>query len=319
MRTPVWGVVATALLGCAACAQTPEPIVIGGQQEATPAGAAEARPMSMARVFRDPLASGGLGPEMAEIPAGSFVMGSPGGGLFRLGGVGPQHEVSLAGFAAGRYEVTFDEWEACVAAGGCDGYRPNDDGKGRGTRPARLISWEDAHAYTRWLSAETGETYRLLSSAQWEYAARAGTTTDYPWGDSADQGCAYGNIADQTATSYLRTVVTANCTDGYIHPAPVGSFAANAFGLHDMQGNLWEWVEDCDHRDYSGAPSDGSAWTSDCLVDGRTTRIQRGGSWNSPLLLLESARYIAGEQNAVHGTGRIWDVGFRVARTLSPD
>jgi len=186
-------------------------------------------------------------PEMVVVPAGSFLMGSPESEEGHSGDEGPQHRVTFAkAFAVSKYEVTFDDWDACVALGGC-GYVPGDEGWGRGARPVIQVSWDDVEQYVAWLSRQTGKPYRLLSEAEWEYAARAGSDTAYPWGDeigkgNANSGCAIG----------CRT-------------ASVGSFPTNAFGLHDMHGNVWEWVQDCYHFGYDGARTDGSAKTTgDC-------------------------------------------------------
>ena len=233
-------------------------------------------------------------PELVVVPAGSYEMGSPSGEESRYDDEGPVHRVRISEpFAVGVYEVTFREWDACRRAGGCS-HAPGDAGWGRGERPVIDVSWEDARAYVRWLSRETGLEYRLLSESEWEYVARAGTTSRYWWGDGVGRnrancaGC--GSRWDDDRT------------------APVGSFASNAFGLHDVHGNVWEWVEDCWHGSYQGAPSDGSAWTSggDC---GRP--VLRGGSWLSNPGLLRSAiriRYSAGSRSG--------NIGFRVARTL---
>ena len=181
-----------------------------------------------------------------------------------------------------------------MAATGRDS--PRDYGWGRGGHPVIDVSWEDARAYAEWLSAETGERYRLPSEAEWEYAARAGTTTAYSWGNDIGQnrancdGC--GSRWDDEQT------------------VPAGSFAANAWGLHDMHGNVWEWVEDCWHDSYARAPADGSTWTrgGDC---GR--RVVRSGSWNNAPGYLRSADRLR------DGVGnRYDDVGFRLARTLTP-
>ena len=234
-------------------------------------------------------------PEMVVVPAGAFSMGSPASEEGRDADEGPVRRVTIAEpFAVGRYEVTFAEWDACAAAGGCGRYRPDDKGWGRGDRPAIYVSWNDAKAYVRWLSKKTGEFYRLLSEAEWEYAARAGTATRYSWGDEVGRnrancrGC--GSRWDGEST------------------APVGSFAANGFGLHDMHGNVWEWVEDCWNRLYRGAPSDGTAWTAGVC----SRRVLRSGSWFKVPKVLRSA-------------SRIWlgtsirndDYGFRVARTFA--
>ena len=207
----------------------------------------------------------------------------------------PVREVAIASFALSKHEVTFAQWDACVSGGGCGGHRPDDRGRGRAARPVVNVSWEDAQSYVSWLSRETGETYRLPTEAEWEYAARAGTTTKYSWGNAIGvnrancRGC--GSQWDNSRT------------------VPVGSFAANAWGLHDMHGNVWEWVQDCWNGNYAGAPMDGSAWLSgDC-----SERVVRGGSWlNFPGFLGAALRlwYTTGNRNV--------DVGFRVARTLTP-
>ena len=174
------------------------------------------------------------GPEMAAIPAGSFMMGSPESEKGRYGDEGPIRKVTIPrAFAAGVYAVTFEEWDACAAEGGCGGYRPDDHGWGRGRRPVIYVSWEDAQAYINWLRWKTGEEYRLLSEAEWEYAARAGTRTRYSFGDEITPSDAnYGGNIGKTQ--------------------PVGSYRANGFGLHDMHGNTWEWVRDCWNDSYAG-------------------------------------------------------------------
>ena len=193
----------------------------------------------------------------------------------------------------GVYEVTFEEYDRFVEATRRD--RPNDRGWGRGGRPVMNVSWEDATAYAAWLSEETGEAYRLPSESEWEYAVRAGSTTRYTWGDDIGRN-------------------RANCRgcrnqwDGDDRTAPAGSFAANAWGLHDMHGNVREWVQDCWHDDYDGAPGDGSAWTTagEC---GR--RVLRGGSWiNGPRNLRSAYRLRLDAEN------RRGSHGFRVAKTL---
>ncbi len=214
-------------------------------------------------------------PEMVVVPAGRFEMGSPPSESGRDGDEGPQHEVAFdSPFAVGVYEVTFDEWDACVSNGGCGGYRPADQGWGRGGRPVINVSWDDAQAYASWLSRETGEEYRLLSEAEWEYVARAGTVTRYWWGDGI--GANRANCSGD------------GCGEGYANTAPVGSFGANPFGLHDVHGNVWEWVEDCWHENYARAPSNGDAWLGgqggDC-----SRRVLRGGSWYNPPKNLRTA------------------------------
>ena len=240
------------------------------------------------RRFRDDCAGC---PEMVVIPAGSFMMGSPESEEGRIDNEGPVHPVEIGEpFAVGAYEVTFEEWDACVAAGGCGGYRPDDAGWGRGRRPVIDVSWEDAQEYVEWLSRKTGVEYRLLSEAEWEYAARGGSRTRYSFGDAITESDAnYGRNIGKTQ--------------------PVGSYRANGYGLYDMHGNVWEWVQDCWNDNYGGAPTDGKAWKSgDC-----GGRVLRGGSWvNLPGLLRSAIRYW-------YVTGfRISYLGFRVARTLGP-
>ena len=222
------------------------------------------RPWTPGTVFRDCATC----PELVVVPAGRFRMGCM-SGLECWSGVSV-HEVQVSSFALGVYEVTFEEYERFARATGRD--RPNDRGWGRGGRPVIDVSWEDAQAYAAWLSDETGEDYRLPSESEWEYAARAGSTTRYSWGQDIGRN-------------------RANCDgcgsrwDGE-ETAPAGSFAANAWGLHDMHGNVWEWVEDCWHENYAGAPRDGSAWTSGGSC-GR--RVLRGGSWRILPAFLRSA------------------------------
>ena len=234
-------------------------------------------------------------PEMVVIPAGTFQIGSPASEEDRSDNEGPRRRVTLRSFALGVKEVTFDEWDACVRGGGCDGYRPDDRGWGRGARPVINVSWKDAQAYVSWLSEITGAQYRLPSESEWEYAARAGTTTPFHTGATISTDQANYNGSYDGGTYRRRTT-------------PVGTFAPNAFGLYDVHGNVWEWVEDCWHDDYRGAPSDGTAWTrgGNC---GR--RVLRGGSWgNSPRDVRSAGRHWL-------TTGRRFaGAGFRVSRTL---
>ena len=230
-------------------------------------------------------------PEMVVVPAGRFRMGDLGGE--GAGDERPVHEVTIDyPFATSKYEVTFAEWDACVAGGGCT-HQPYDMGWGRGARPVIDVSWDDAQEYVRWLSRETGKSYRLLSEAEWEYVARAGSTTKYPWGD--DIGTNKANCG------------FCGSRWDYASTAPVGSFEPNAFGLFDTAGNVWEWVEDCWNESYEGAPSDGSVWTSgDC-----SDRVMRGGSWNAV-----SWGLTASFRNSNDTGHRFNFFGFRVARTL---
>jgi formylglycine-generating enzyme required for sulfatase activity len=234
-------------------------------------------------------------PQMIVVPAGSFMMGSPASEPGREVNEGPQRPVRFTRqFAVGQFELSFDEWDACVADGGCNGYKPDDRGWGRGRQPVINVSWDDAQAYVAWLSKKTGKTYRLLTEAEYEYATRAGTQTAYSWGNDIGKN-------------------NANCRscgsqwDG-IRTAPVGSFRANRFGLYDMVGNVRAWTEDCWHENYDQAPPGGSAWTTgDCRV-----RIVRGGSWNSGPGVLRSAN-----RDWFTPGSRINHVlGFRVGRAL---
>jgi len=232
-------------------------------------------------------------PEMVVIPAGRFVMGSPKGESGRSNGEGPQHKVTMAQpFAVGKYEVSFAEWDACVAARGCR-HRPDDQGWGRRRRPVVNVSWEDAQTYVAWLANKTGKGYRMLSETEWEYAARAGTTSAYPWGKEPGKGRAnFSGSGSQWSGKQT---------------APVGSFAPNGFGLYDMIGNALEWTEDCWNDGYLGAPTDGSPWLKgDC---GR--RVVRGGSWGG-FPGLARAAYSLGYEPGV----RFDNLGFRLARTL---
>ena len=243
--------------------------------------------------FADSLRSGGRGPEMVLIPAGVFEMGCISGGC--RSDERPAHTVQISRpFAIGRFEVTFAQWDACAAAGGCGMQRPGDQGWGRGNRPVINVSLQDAEAYVQWLSRETGERYRLPSEAEWEYAARAGSRTRYPWGNEM-----------------LRNM--ANCSDcgsrwGDNQTAPVGSFPPNDFGLHDMHGNVWERLADCWNGSYSRAPNDGSAWRR-----GNCSRnVLRGGSWTNAGKDLRSAN-----RNENTADTRSDSLGFRVARDVS--
>ena len=233
--------------------------------------------------------------KMVVIPAGTFQMGCVSGrdcDDFEFP-VHPLHPVTISRpFALSRHEVTFEEYDRFAAATGRS--LPDDEGWGRGRRPVVNVSWDDAQAYVSWLSSETGVLYRLPSEAEWEYAARAGTTTAYSWGNEIGRnrancdGC--GSEWDDEMT------------------APVGSLGANAWGLHDMHGNVSEWVEDCWHETYAGAPADGSAWTAGGDCDQRVVR--GGSSINSPRNLRAASR-------SGPGAGlRFRYYGFRVATTL---
>jgi formylglycine-generating enzyme required for sulfatase activity len=266
-------------------------------------------------------------PEMVVVPAGEFTMGSPPSEKDRESEEGPQHDVSIpAPFAVGKFELTKDQFDAFVNDSGygagskCWTYENgkflertgrsfrNPGFKQGGNEPVTCINWDDAKAYSAWLSKKTGKSYRLPSEAEWEYAARAGSQLRLVSAKSEGDLCHYGNGADLTAKKTFKDWPGANCSDSYVYTAPVGSFAANDFGLHDMQGNVFEWVEDCHHDSYNGAPSDGSAWVSggDC-----SKRVLRGGSWDGyPRYLRPAFRF---RNRAVN---RYITFGFRLARTL---
>ena len=289
-----------------------------GEKELARAKASRAKAARAAlkpgRVFRDCKDC----PEMVVVPAGSFTMGSPPDEEDRDDDEGPQHRVTISKpFAVGKYEVTRGEFAKFVAetyhstGNSCvtDEFGGRDERSDRGWQnpgfvqadrhPVACVNWHDAQAYVRWLSKKTGKRYRLLTEAEWEYTARAGTRTRFHWGDSESENQARCGGCGNSIWAITST-------------KPVGSYAANQFGLHDVHGNLYEWVEDCSHRDYRGAPSDGSAWTTggDCKV-----RVLRGGSWAnySPESLRAADRYasLAGGVRRANG-------GFRVVRTLGP-
>jgi formylglycine-generating enzyme required for sulfatase activity len=245
-------------------------------------------------------------PEMVVVPAGSFTMGSPNDERDRRYQEGPQHRVAFdRAFAAGKFAVTFDEWDECVADAGCSGYRPADQGWGRGRRPVINVSWNDAKAYVAWLSRKTGKTYRLLSEAEREYVTRAGTSTPFWWGSAITTNHANYDPRDSYDTN-------GGTQESYRQKTePVDSFEPNPWGLYQVHGNVWEWTEDCYHGGFNGAPTDGSAWTTqDCSL-----RILRGGSWNfTPSYLRAAYRLTGAPDNRVFGNA----VGFRVGRTLTP-
>ena len=265
--------------------ETGSPTPTIGEGVATASTGAMRRGQAPGRLFRDCAQC----PQMVVVPAGSFMMGSK-----EFSDEGPPHRVTIAeAFAVGVHETTFAEWDACRRAGGCT-HGPNDGGWGRETRPVIDVSWEDAQQYVRWLSRTTGKRYRLPSESEWEYAARAGTATRYWWGDSPGGG-------------------RANCRgcwrgwndDGTM---PVGSFVANPFGLHDVHGNVWEWVEDCWRGSHAKAPGDGGARTrgGEC-----GSRVLRGGSW---IYTMRGVR--AAVRFGAYPGIRSDDVGFRVARVM---
>jgi formylglycine-generating enzyme required for sulfatase activity len=243
--------------------------------------------------FRDRLKSGGEGPEMVMVAAGSFQMGDLQGGRDKA--ALPVRTVRIQKpFAIGRYEVTFEEYDKFAQATKRE--LPNDGGGGRGRQPVINFSWQDAVEYGKWLSTQAGKRYRLPTEAEWEYAARGGEETAFWWGNQMKSGMANcvgcGSQWDDKLT------------------APVGSFQPNPFGLYDTAGNVWEWVEDCDHDNYNGAPTDGSAWKKEgggnCYL-----RVFRGGAWNYAARGLRSSFRGRGDPG-----NRSASIGFRLVRDI---
>jgi formylglycine-generating enzyme required for sulfatase activity len=226
-------------------------------------------------------------PELVVIPSGSSDMGAAATPFDR-----PVHRVTLAEpFAMSRNEITFDDWDKCVAAGGCR-FKPDDRGWGRGDRPVINVSWSDAKEYAAWLGQKTGKPYRLPSEAEWEYAARGGTKTPFYWGTQV--GARMANCRDCQTGEPVQTL-------------SVGSFPPNPFGLNDMAGNAAEWLEDCWNESYKGAPSDGSAWANGSC----SLRALRGGSFDAQSAYLKSAARFRYDSDV-----RFFGNGFRVARKL---
>ena len=295
---------------------------------ATGGGAADLSERSRGITFKDCADC----PEMVVIPAGRFVMGAAPGEearenlseAFRHRSQ-PQHEVTVRLFSVGKFEVTRGQYRVFAAAtgrgsDGCfvwagaqfekdpakhwhnPGYAQDD------THPVACVSWDDAGAYAAWLSQKTGKPYRLPSEAEWEYAARAGATTARYWGDDEQDSCGYANGADLTAQRQVPDAshwAVTRCEDRAAYTAPAGSYRANAFGLHDMLGNVEEWTQDCWNGNYRGAPADGGAWAAgDCDL-----RAVRGGSWDDAPVGLRAA-YRVGSPTVI----RVYRRGFRVAR-----
>ena len=222
---------------------------------------------------------------MVVVPAGSFMMGG------RTDYATPAHSVAIPKqFAIGRYEVTFAEWDACLAERACKA-RPSDRGWGRNRNPVMNVSWLDAKDFAAWVSQKTGQKYRLPSEAEWEYAARANTRGTYWWG--ADVGSRRANCNGCGTGQAQKTL-------------PVGSFPPNAFGLYDTSGNVAEWVEDCWHADYQGAPADGSAWAGQCQL-----RVLRGGAFDSSASYVTAASRFRYDYDVAYSAN-----GFRLVREL---
>jgi formylglycine-generating enzyme required for sulfatase activity len=275
-----------------------------------------------------------LCPVMIVVPSGNFIMGSMEAELGHDRNEWPQHHVTFAGnFGVGKFEVTVRQFVAFLNAALKEGrFReswimtaPGDQDapvvrrtehnqiafsaqNDRDEHPVTFVSWIGAIEYAKWLSRQTGAPYRLLTEAEWEYAARAGSTTVYHFGDDAMRLCEYGNVADISGLKKNKWTSATKCEDGYPDMAPAGKFQPNSFGLYDMIGNAAEWVEDCVHRTYDGAPADGSAWigAGDC-----NSRIVRGGSFQNLPAGLRSAQRYANSVDTRSAT-----LGFRVARSL---
>jgi formylglycine-generating enzyme required for sulfatase activity len=322
----------TARLGClilvpffwiiASCTSTAQETRIDDIDAATPG-----------TVFRDC----GACPEMVVIPRGSFTMGSPDSEQGRDSDEEPQHRVTISrAFAVGRFEITRDQFSAFIAdsgyasrGGNCwywneqERSARNDDSR-RGWRdvgfaqerdhPVVCISWRDAKAYADWLSSKTSRHYRLLTEAEWEYVARAGSAASRFWGADPEDACDYANVGDRAFTGGILSRQTGpkvsatayhRCDDGFVYTAPVGRLHPNRFGLYDVMGNVLEWVEDCWNDTYDSAPSDGSAWlTGDC-----SRRVTRGGGWSDIPSFVRSAN----RDGKAPGL-RMLNLGFRVAR-----
>jgi formylglycine-generating enzyme required for sulfatase activity len=259
-------------------AAPPAPIAFPPKRTDAPLTPAEERSLKPKDGFKECQSC----PEMVVLPGGEFTMG----GKWKT--QSPQHTVTIQRpLAVGKFEVTFAEWGACVVAGGCaSNPNPSDQGWGKGRRPVINVSWNDAKEYVAWLSRKTGKAYRLLSEAEWEYAARAGSTTFY----------AFGNVLSASQAQFKSS-----------QTVEVGSFPANGFGLHDMHGNVREWVEDSWHPNYEGAPVDGSVWRGGAL------RVQRGGHWHTLSSIPLESRFRPG---GIEPSDRSDKAGFRVARTL---
>jgi len=241
------------------------------------------------KIFQDRLKSGGLGPTMIQLPGGKYLMGGP--SAIIAPDETPRHEVTVSPFMVSVYEITFEEYYRFAQATGRS--KPKSNGWDIKTHPVVDVSWNDALAYTNWLSKETGKRYRLLSEAEWEYAARGGTRTSFWWGTKPGSSNAH----------------CFDCKSDYStsKPAKVGTYKPNPFGLYDTAGNVYEWVHDCYHRNYNDAPADGSVWEGgDCGV-----RIVRGGAYRSPA---NSMR--AENRETFQSDKGQYNVGIRVARDL---
>jgi len=254
-------------------------------------------------VLRDRMEDGSQGPEMVVIPAGAFLMGSPSQEKGRYQDERQRSVLIGTAFAIGKYEVMFHEYDRFATATGR--LLPNDQGWGRGRRPVINVSWRDAVAYAQWLSQQTGQRYRLPTEPEWEYAARAGTTTSRYWGDDPDQGCAYANAADLDGKQVFVGWTVMRCHDGQIYTAPAGSYRSNDFGLHDMAGNVLEWTCSLYDKD-----SRASIRRCDEPVGERQFAV-RGGSWNDEPRNVRSA-----DRHRSQPDFQDYFLGFRLVREL---
>ncbi len=279
-------------------------------------------------------------PTMVVIPSGSSLMGStPEEDVKEMvparfaATEKPPHAINVKSFALGKGEITraqfaayIKETGAKISAGDCMAWNKETQKWGRSPNntwqtpgfdqtdkdPVVCVSWDDAKGYADWLSKKTGKHYRLATEAEWEYAARAGTTTVRDWGDDRDISCTKGNMYDLEAAKVMRTKPGPNenfqCNDPYVFTSPIGSFPPNKFGVTDMLGNAWEWTADCWHENYQGAPVDGSAWTegADC-----GKRVGRSGSWGAEPWALRIAH-----RRGNDATFKFSSLGFRIARDL---
>ncbi|MGO4715082.1 formylglycine-generating enzyme family protein [Bradyrhizobium sp. 2TAF24] len=241
-------------------------------------------------------------PEMVVVPKGSFMMGTPANEVDRNKGEDPVHRVTLTrSFAVGRFAISFDEWDACLADGGCNGRRGDDHGFGRGRMPAHGLSYTDAQAYLAWLSKKTGRTYRLPSESEREYVTRAGTTTPF-W---------FGKTVGPQDANYDASIPYAGGPRGERSkgPRPVDSYAPNPFGLYQVHGNVYEWTQDCYNKRYTeDTPADGAPWLEgDC-----SRRMVRGGEWGWSANIMRS-----GARNDSRADSGAGPYGFRVVRDLN--
>ena len=299
----------------AAAAPIPDLTPLKGQPiEAAPAEST-APQQGEGKVFRDCDSC----PELVLVAPARFMMDTGGQDLKQqVHATAPQEVVISEPFAIGRYEITFDDWDACVSAGGCTN-QPSDDGWGRGRRPVIHVSFNDiTEQYLPWLSKVTGHDYRLPTEAEWELASRGGAKGSQrqlsDLGSKAEIACSYGNSSDVAAKTSETIWAGVGCNDGFVYTAPVGSLKPNSLGIFDMHGNVWEWVSDCWHAPYSTEEQTDS---NNCMF-----HVLRGGSWASEFRFLPDGIWV-GDAVAYRSAVRGWEtsvkernsIGFRVARS----